>query len=112
VGAAVISRKQTAEYQPDDDGKAPASDRMREDGRPAAGGEGMADALDQRYAETLRRASTKIKDLLRENAALKRRGPIAVIGLACRFPGGAGTPDQFWDLMAGCMCGAGPFSTT
>lgn len=97
----MISRKQTAEYQPDDDGRAPAPDRMREDGKPpVAGGEGMADALDQRYAETLRRASTKIKDLLRENASLKRRGPIAVIGLACRFPGGAGTPDRFWDLLA------------
>ena len=28
--------------------------------------------------------------------------PLAIIGLACRFPGGANTPEQFWrNLLAG-----------
>src|SRR5688572_21514475 len=25
--------------------------------------------------------------------------PVAVIGIGCRFPGGANTPDRFWELL-------------
>ncbi|MEU9507489.1 type I polyketide synthase, partial [Micromonospora sp. NPDC048170] len=37
--------------------------------------------------------------------------PIAIVAMACRFPGGAATPEDFWDLLADGRDGIGPFPT-
>lgn len=39
---------------------------------------------------------------------IKTNEPIAVIGMSCRFPGGADNPEKFWELLKGEKSGIGP----
>uniref|UniRef100_UPI00358FF8AF SDR family NAD(P)-dependent oxidoreductase n=1 Tax=Streptomyces afghaniensis TaxID=66865 RepID=UPI00358FF8AF len=35
--------------------------------------------------------------------------PLAIVGMACRFPGDVNTPEEFWELMLAGRDGTGPF---
>jgi acyl transferase domain-containing protein/NADPH:quinone reductase-like Zn-dependent oxidoreductase/acyl carrier protein len=47
----------------------------------------------------LKRALLAIEDLQAKLAAVEKSQPIAVIGVGCRIPGGANSPEEFWHLL-------------
>ncbi|MFF5449608.1 type I polyketide synthase, partial [Streptomyces sp. NPDC012888] len=52
--------------------------------------------------ERLRRAMAAVLQLQKRNAELegKRSEPVAIVSMACRLPGGIGTPEEFWRVLA------------
>jgi len=66
-----------------------------------------------KLVDYLKRVTVDLHETRRRlgEAENRRREPIAIIGMACRFPGGASTPEELWKLVAGEVDAVGPFPT-
>ncbi|MCX2729172.1 SDR family NAD(P)-dependent oxidoreductase [Saccharopolyspora sp. NFXS83] len=68
---------------------------------------------EDKLRDYLRRVTSELqvtRARLRE-VELRAAEPVAIVGMGCRYPGGANTPERFWDLLASGGDGVGPFPT-
>ena len=66
----------------------------------------------QDYEESLRRALEMLKRVRADRDAIvaQLNEPIAIVGMSCHFPGGANSPDTFWELLDASRDGVQPLA--
>ena len=60
-------------------------------------------ANEEKFLDYLKRVTVDLRQARRRLREIEERDrePVAIVGMGCRFPGGAGGPEELWQLLAG-----------